>query len=225
MICLYEASGIQYGVFELPDQEEMASLLAEAFSRDDPPAVAMGISAGEFEACVRLFCPGAAAEGLTVIARSAATGEMAGAFLAADFTAPPPPGIENVSEKFLPMFTLLDQLDADYQRDKTIEPGSYLHLLLLGVTRRFTGRKVAQNLVTACEEIGRRKGYRVAVTEASGSVSQHIFRKRGYAGRLQISYQEYRYEGKPVYAAIEGHSGMILMDKVLGIGGLTPGQD
>jgi GNAT superfamily N-acetyltransferase len=111
--------------------------------------------------------------------------------------------------------TLLDQLDAQYQRDKTIEPGAYLHLLLLGVARPFTGRKVAQHLITACEENGRRKGYRVAVTEASGSVSQHILRKQGYAGRLQMSYQEYRYQGMPVFASIEGHSGVILMDKIL----------
>lgn len=215
MISLYEASGIQYGVFELSDQDEMASLLAEAFSCDDPPAVAMGISAEEFEACVRLFCPGAAAEGLTIIARSAGTGEMMGAFLAADFTAPSPPGIEHVSEKFLPTFTLLDQLDADYRRNKTIAPGTYLHLLLLGVARPFTGRQVAQHLVAACEENGRRKGYRVAVTEASGSVSQRIFRKQGYADCFQVSYQEYRYQGIPVFASIEGHSGVILMDKIL----------
>lgn len=215
MIFLQEVSGVQYGVFELSDQDEMASLLAEAFSRDDPPAVAMGISAEEFEACVRLFCPGAAAEGLTIIARSAGTGEMMGAFLAADFTAPPPAGIEHVSEKLLPMFTLLDQLDAAYQRDKSIELGIYLHLLLLGVPRSFKGRQVAQHLVAACEENGRRKGYRVAVTEASGSVSQHIFRKQGYVDRCQVLYREYRYEGRPVFAAIAGHSGVILMDKRL----------
>jgi hypothetical protein len=215
MIRLHEASGVQYGVFELPDQDEMESLLAETFSRDDPPAVAMGISAEEFEASVRLFCPGAAAEGLTIIARNAGTGEMMGALLAADFAAPPPAGIEHVSEKLFPIFTLLDQLDGHYQQDKTIEPGTYLHLLLLGVARPFTGRRLAQHLIAACEENGRRKGYRVAVTEASGSVSQHIFRKQGYVDRFQMPYQEYRYQGMPVFASIEGHSGVILMDKLL----------
>jgi GNAT superfamily N-acetyltransferase len=215
MICFQEASGIQYGVFELSDQEEMVSLLAESFSGYDPPAVAMGVTAEEFESCVRPFGPGAAAEGLTVVARSAATGEMVGALLTTDFTAPPPAGIQQASEKFLPMFTLLDQLDARYQRDKIIEPGVYLHLLLLGVARPFTGRQVAQRLIAVCEENGRRKGYRMAVTEASGNVSQHIFRKQGYADRFQMSYQEYRYEGMPVFASIEGHSGVILMDKIL----------
>lgn len=215
MICFHEDSGIQYGVFELSDQDEMASLLAEAFSRYDPPALAMGVSAEEFETVVRPFGPGAAAEGLTIVARSAATGEMVGALLTTDFTTPPPASTGQANEKFLPVFTLIDQLDAQYQRDKTLEPGTHLHLLLLGVARPFTGRQVAQHLIAACEENGRRKGYRVAVTEATGSVSQHTFRKQGYADRFQIFYQEYRYQGAPVFASIEGHSGVILMDKVL----------
>lgn len=215
MIFLQELSGIRYGVFELSDHEEMTCLLAEAFSQYDPPAVAMGVTAEEFAPMVRLYGPGAAAEGLTVVARSAATGEMVGAVLATDFTAPPPAGIEQGSEKFLPVFTLIDQLDTQYQQDKTIEPGTDLHILLLGVARYFTGRRVAQYLIAACEENARRKGYRRAVTEASGSVSQHIFRKLGYTDRSQISYQEYRYQGAPVFASIEGHSGMILMDKAL----------
>lgn len=215
MICFHEALGIQYGVFELSDRDEMASLLAEAFSRYEPPAGALGVSAEEFELCVRLFCPGAAAEGLTIVARSAATGEMAGALLATDFTTPPPAGIEQVGEKLLPIFTLLEQLDAQYQRDRIIEPGAYLHLYMLAVARPFTGRQVAQHLLDACEENGRRKGYRRAVAEATGSVSQHILRKRGYTDHFQISYQEYRYQGAPVFASIEGHSGVILMDKVL----------
>jgi GNAT superfamily N-acetyltransferase len=124
---------------------------------------------------------------------------MVGALLTADFIAPPPAGTEPVNEKFLPVFTLIDQLDAQYQRDKTLEPGTHLHLLLLGVARPFTGRQVAQHLIAACEENGRRKGYRAAVTEASGSVSQHIFRKQGYADHFQISYQDYRYEGAPLF--------------------------
>lgn len=215
MIRFQESSGVQYGVFELSDQDEMASLLAETFSRYEPPALALGLTAEEFEPQVRRFGPAVAAEGLTIVARSAATGEMVGASLATDFTAPPPAGGEPPSEKFLPVFTLIDQLDAQYQRDKTIEPGKYLHLLLLGVARPFMGQQVAQHLVAACEDNARRKGYRVVVTEATGSVSQHIFRKQGYTARFEISYQEYRYQGSPVFASIEGHSGMILMDKEL----------
>lgn len=215
MIFLQEFSGIQYGIFELSDQDEMTSLLAEAFSGYDPPALAMGVTAEEFEPLVRGLCPGAAAEGLTIVARSAATDEMVGAVLAADFTAPPPEHGEPPSEKFLPVFTLIDQLDAQYQWDRRIEPGTHLHVLLVGVARPFMGRQVAQNLITACEDNARRKGYRVAVTEASGSVSQHIFRKLGYVERFRTSYQEYRYQGAPVFASIEGHRGMILMDKVL----------
>jgi hypothetical protein len=38
-------------------------------SPGDPPAVAVDLTPGEFEAFVRLWCPRAAAEGLTAVAR------------------------------------------------------------------------------------------------------------------------------------------------------------
>ena len=53
----------------------MVRLLGEVFSRYDPPAAAAGLTSAEFEAFVRLLCPKAAAEGLTIVARLAGTGE------------------------------------------------------------------------------------------------------------------------------------------------------
>jgi hypothetical protein len=51
-----------------------------------------------------------------------------------------------------------------------------LHLFMIAVDHRHKGRKVAHNLVRACLQNGARKGYHTAVTEATGVISQHIFR-------------------------------------------------
>jgi hypothetical protein len=72
---------INYSLYTAADAEEMSRLLGEVFAERDPPAVAVGLTAGEFEAFVRLYGPKAEAEGLTVVARSVATGEMVGASL------------------------------------------------------------------------------------------------------------------------------------------------
>ena len=48
---------IEYGVSAASDADAMAKLLGEVFSRRDPPAVAVGLTASEFEEFVRLFCP------------------------------------------------------------------------------------------------------------------------------------------------------------------------
>jgi ribosomal protein S18 acetylase RimI-like enzyme len=193
----------------------MVKLLGEVFSRHDPPAVAAGITSSEFEQFVRMLCPKVAAEELTIVARLAGTGELVGALLTEDSASALPDGMDRLSPKFDPIFDILGQLDTEYRSGRTVLPGESLHLFLLGVSDRVAGRGVAQHLVAACLENGVRKGYRVAVTEATNNVSQHIFRKQGFVTRAKRSYQTHRFNGRQVFAWIVGHGGPMLMDKSL----------
>jgi ribosomal protein S18 acetylase RimI-like enzyme len=206
---------IQYDVYVPSDAEAMAKLLGEVFSRYDPPAVAAVITAAEFEAFVRLFCPKAAAECLTIVARLAGTGELIGALLTEDSASALPDGIDRLSPKFDPIFDILGQLDTEYRGGHAVRPGESLHLFLLGVSDRVARQGVAQQLVASCLEHGTRRGYRVAVTEATNKVSQHIFRKQGFVARVQRSYDAHRFDGRQVFASIAEHGGPILMDKSL----------
>jgi GNAT superfamily N-acetyltransferase len=206
---------VRYSVCTLADLDEMARLLAVVFTERDPPAVAVGLAPAEFEAFVRLLCPRAAEQGLTIIARDANTGEMTGALLTEDCATPPPQGLKRVSSKFDPIFHLLGQLDSEYWAGKTLRAGEDIHLFLLGVERRFGGHGVGQQLVNACLENGRKKGYRVAVTEATNPTSQHVFRKQGFVERVSRSYRGHRYEGKAFFESIAEHGGPMLMDKSL----------
>ncbi len=190
-------------------------LLGKVFADRDPPAVAVGLTPSEFETFVRLFCSRAAAEGLTIVARSAETGEMCGALLTEDSASTLPDGIEHLSTKFNPIFDILGQLEAEYRSDQTVHPGESIHLFLLGVAQRFAGRGVAQQLVAECLANGARRGYRVAVTEATNQTSQHIFRKQGFVERVRRAYGDHRFNGQVVFASIAEHGGPILMDKPL----------
>ena len=162
---------IEYGVYSAADADAMARLLGEVFSRRDPPAVAAGLTASEFEAFVRLFCPKAGAEGLTIVARLAGTGVLVGALLTEDSASALPDGMDRLSPKFDPIFDILGQLDAEYRGDRAVRPGDSLHLFLLGVADRVAGRGVAQQLVAACLEHGARRGYQLA---SHGSHEQGI---------------------------------------------------
>ena len=133
----------------------MGRLLAESFTRHDPPAVAVGLTAEEFEAFVSLWSSAAAADGLTIVARDVATHRLAGALLTDDAAAPPPEGLDGVSKKFDPILDLLGHLDTEYRTDRAIEPGRYLHLFLLGVAEQFTRRKIGQHLVAVPRQRGR----------------------------------------------------------------------
>jgi hypothetical protein len=148
---------IEYGVYVPSDAEATAKLLGEVFSRYDPPAVAAELTASEFEAFVRLLCPKAAVEGLTIVGRLAGTGELIGVLLTEDSASALPDGMDRLSAKFDPIFDILGQLDTDYRGGQTVRPGESLHLFLLGVSDRVAGRGVAQQLVTACLEHGTRR--------------------------------------------------------------------
>jgi len=206
---------VDYSVYKASDSDEMTRLLGEVFAQHDPPAVAVGLTPSEFEAFVRLYCPKADAEGLTIVARSRETAEMMGALLAEDSASPTPPGMDHLSAKFNPIFDILGRLDAAYRSGRAVNPGESLHLFLLGVAERFAGQGVARQLVAECVANGARKGYRVAVTEATNRTSQHIFRKQGFVERVRGSYRDHRFDGQDVFASIAGHGGPILMDKLL----------
>jgi GNAT superfamily N-acetyltransferase len=212
---LTEHMQIEYGTYVSSDAEAMVKLLGEVFSRYDPPAVAVGLTTPEFEAFVRLLCPKVVVEGLTIVARLAGTGELIGVLLTEDSASALPEGIDRLCAKFDPIFDILGQLDTEYRGGQVLRPGESIHLFLLGVSDRVAGRGVAQQLVSACLDHGTRRGYRVAVTEATNKVSQHIFRKQGFVARVQRSYEAHRFEGRQVFASIAEHGGPILMDKLL----------
>lgn len=199
------------------DADEMSRLLGDVFAKRDPPAVAVGLTAGEFEAFVRLYGPKAEAEGLTVVARSAATGDMVGALLAEDSGSEPPAGLEQLSPKFNPIFDILGQLDAEYSGGRARPRGESVHLFLLGVAQGHAGRGIAQQLVAECVANGRRKGYRLAVTEATNKTSQHVFRRQGFVGLVRRSYNDYQFEGHAFFTSIADHDGPMLMEKDLGL--------
>jgi ribosomal protein S18 acetylase RimI-like enzyme len=206
---------IEYGVYAADDAEAMTELLGEVFSRRDPPAVAAGVTASEFEAFVRLFCPRAVGQGLTIVARLADTGELVGALLTEDGALALPGGMDRLSAKFDPIFDILGQLDAEYRGDRTVRPGESLHLFLLGVADRVAGRGVARQLVATCLEHGAQRGYRLAVTEATNKVSQHIFRSLGFVERVRRSYEAHHFGSRAVFASIAEHGGPMLMDRSL----------
>ena len=208
--------GIEYSIYTANDAGPLARLLGEVFSRRDPPAVAVGLTPAEFEEFVRLLCPKAAAEGLTIVARHAGSPELAGALLAEDSATEMAAGLERLSPKFEPIFDILGQLDQEYRASGPPEPGESLHLFLLGVADSEAGRGVAQELVGRCLDNGVRRGYRIAVTEATNKVSQHVFRKLGFVERVRRNYASHHFQGRASFASIEDQGGPILMDRRLG---------
>ncbi|MBT3534277.1 MAG: GNAT family N-acetyltransferase, partial [Rhodospirillaceae bacterium] len=140
---------------------------------------------------------------------------MCGALLTEDSASAPPDGIDLLSAKCNPVFDILGQLDEEYRSGQAVHPGASIHLFLLGVAQPFAGKGIAQQLVSECLANGTRKGFSMAVTEATNKTSQHVFRKQGFVDRVRRSYGDYRFDGQATFASIADQGGPILMDKRL----------
>lgn len=210
-----ESDGMRYTVCDPSEIPELTRMLALAFARNDPPAVAVRLTPAEFEAFVALIVAPATTLSLTVVARDLESGVLAGALLSEDAAMPAPDGMDALSAKFDPIFDLFGRLEGDQAQPEETEPGTVLHLFLLGVDGRFTGRGIAQRLVEAALAHGSTMGYRTAVTEATNRTSQHIFGKAGFTTRTQASYADYRRDGIAVFASISEHGGPTAMVREL----------
>jgi hypothetical protein len=204
----HEHDGVRYELYSLPVCDAVARVVAEAFAEYEPMMVSQNIPVDRMEEYLRSFGPLLAQEKLAGVARDIETDEVVGALITRDF-------VDMLSDEGEgPINAILNALDRKYTRTRTIRRGKYLHLNLLAVARQHTGRAVAQNVVRLCLENGVQKGYRTAVTEATGLVSQHIFREtHGFVARHEIAYQTFRYQGRRPFASIKEHRSVILMDK------------
>lgn len=215
MIALEVVSGVEYGILEGAELPSTIRLLAASFSRHEPLAAAVGLSPAELEALVAAFGPKALAERLSVVARTAETGELVGALLAEDFATPPPGGIADVAPGFAPIGAFLEELDAHYRASREISPGACLHLFMLGIADHAAGRGIARHLLTACLENGKARGYELAVAEATGTVSQHLLRRLGFREIQAAPYRDFVFEGRRVFSSIRGPEATLLMDREL----------
>jgi predicted N-acetyltransferase YhbS len=202
---------LEYSVYQSADVDGVASVLSDAFSRREPIGIAVGMTAPEFDRFARVLSPKAAAERLTIVARDSATGEIVGVMLNEDSATPPPDGMDMLGPAFAPVFEFLHELEVEHRADGVHpRPGEWLHLFLLAVAEHAGGQGIAQGLVARSVENAARRGYKKGVVEATGPVSQHIFRKHGFADRVRRDYAEH-----PVFGPVAYAGGAILMDRAL----------
>ena len=95
-----------------------------------------------------------------------------------------------------PVFALANEMYHRYFQGGLPEPNAIVHFFIIGVSRLHRGKGVGQQLLDLSLEHARARGYRRAVVEASGLISQHILRKAGFIDRVEILYATFEYEGK-----------------------------
>jgi GNAT superfamily N-acetyltransferase len=97
-----------------------------------------------------------------------------------------------------------------------LEAGQALDLWMVGVDPSYSRRGVARNLFRLSVEVARRQGFERCVAECTGAFSQRAAVEAGFRERASVTYQDFLFEGRPVFASIpEPHVKVALYERVL----------
>jgi ribosomal protein S18 acetylase RimI-like enzyme len=213
MDILAEKEGIVFKRMERRDIEQTAELLSRIFSAKEPVLLALGISCDEYRNFAEFHCEKAAEEGLSVVAADKATGNIVGFSISEDLLNPHQEENSSFSKKIEADLACISELQDKYKAIQPVEEGEALHIFLLGVGEGYERRNIAKTLVTENLRLAKTQNFTTAIAEASGAVSQHIFRSLGFQEQGAIEYKSYTFNGEKVFRAIEHPTSYILMSK------------
>ena len=161
------------------------------------------VSSQTFGCFAELYSEKAVVDGLSIVAKEVHGGKLVGCLISEDFASVAPDGIESLPSEFDPILALLDALGREYKDSHPCRKNELLHEFLMGVYSEYTGRSIGYNLVAANHLLGQLKGFRGAIAEVTGPVSQRIFvDKHHYQILDSINYKEFEFRGKAYFEEI-----------------------
>ncbi|HSU91386.1 MAG TPA: hypothetical protein VLI44_08045 [Sporolactobacillaceae bacterium] len=142
---------------------------------------------------------------------------LAGVFICRDFKSPLPNGIPEDFPWFSPIAEALMTVDEAYEAKRPgLTLGEAVDLWMVGVPpgSRFAKKGIASTIFRVAADLGRSSGFKRCVTECTGDYSQTAARKNGFQERARLSYRDFRFERRAVFAGIEApHSHLILFER------------
>jgi ribosomal protein S18 acetylase RimI-like enzyme len=199
------------------DQEsikETAKLVVREFNAREPIAQLNASNSDDFYEYILGVCRKCADEGLGFIARDTLSNKIIGAALSADLAyavnAEPPEDDEDVN----PVATLVSSLNSLHFTNGELAENTYLNIKFIAADANFKGKGVVMDLISACIEEGKARGFKYAQAEATGNVSQYIFmNKFGFEEKAIIKYSEFEFDGGTPFSSITEHEGIKLLIK------------
>ncbi|NMG08454.1 hypothetical protein DP117_16745 [Brasilonema sp. UFV-L1] len=82
---------------------------------------------------------------------------------------------------------------------------------MLGVQDEYKNQKIATTLIQENLKLANSHNFSLAIAEATGLISQHIFRKLGFREQVTFFYDSYTFQGEKVFSSIKESAGCILM--------------
>ncbi|ETW92076.1 MAG: hypothetical protein ETSY1_45285 [Candidatus Entotheonella factor] len=167
-------NGVVYDILKIGDVSGASRCLAITFSTGEPMAKSLGITEEEFLVFAEILCKRAVKEELSIIARCQKTDHIIGCCIAEDFTTEILGDLKEINPNFIPIFALLNELDEKYKKQHMIQKNEILHGLMLGVLKTYSRLDIGKNLTELVCALGKARGYKAAITEATSPITQHM---------------------------------------------------
>lgn len=206
---------VSYHVLDRAALDECVSVMSEIFAKGEPLTKILGISMCEFQYFAEIFAAKAVDDELAVFARDRETGRMLGFCLSEDLCTEAPAGIERISKKFDPIMAIVTQLDEWFSRVNHVQKGRFLHIFMTGISKRCRYREVSTTVVAENLQLAKEKGFQAALGESTTTLAARAASRNGFEEMHAISYGDFNFDGKPVFAGMGARAKCRLMVKWL----------
>ncbi|AFM25694.1 GNAT family N-acetyltransferase [Desulfomonile tiedjei] len=204
--------GFTYSHLDEKDLEDVAETMSLSFTDgSEPTARALGLAKEDFKQFSDAVLPKLLCQDLSFVARDSQSGEIAGTLLNEKMSLDLP--VSPIQFPWsAPVIALAAHLYNIYYQRIAQSPPDSLHIFMLAIQGPFRGKGIGHQLLKLSLEHARSWGYSRAVVEATGLVSQHIFRKAGFFPCVEVPYARFECDGKRPFANTGEHPSIMLMD-------------
>jgi len=205
-------NGFRYETLTSETQEAAIEMLTHVFHVGEPLVIATGCTRESMRAFFDLFLPQMVNNGLSIVAISEDTGDLAGVFIAEDFATPPPAGVEEFVGKyeafFGPIFAILDESEEKFKQEVGIPAGEmpaagrFVHQWCLSVSPALGRRGIGECITRVLLQQAEKLGFEMSFAECTGAFSTKLCAKAGMSPMLRLEYANWELEGSFPFAEV-----------------------
>jgi hypothetical protein len=189
---------IQFIPLTKSNLESASKLLSEHFFQREPISPLLGLTEDEINFFLDVVLQKAIKDELSVVALNEAN-EVVGCIISDDYFSNPPDDFSNITPKLNPVFLLLKKLGDEFRSIYPFEENKYYHLFMIATNEK----GIATPLTDEAIKLALSKGYKYAVLEATGTISQHIAENSlNFKELTTIKYSEFEFKGDKIFESI-----------------------
>jgi ribosomal protein S18 acetylase RimI-like enzyme len=205
-----EKHAVKFRIIQSGDFEQTVDLCSQLFANNDPITRSLKINYQDFRRLAEPYCIKAIEDRLSIVATDF-NGQIVG-FVISQHLMTQPPYIKDISDKFEPIQALLYELRYNYYISQYyFKLFQTLHIFLLGVKDEYKNQKIATTLIKENLKLAKLNNFSLAISEATGFASQHIFRKLGFKEEVTFLYDSYIFRGQKIFSSIKESASCKLM--------------